>query len=46
MLGQQSGRRVVRTPELVADGEVTRVMAKPVDRIEVDDDSAWSHLDQ
>lgn len=42
MLGHRSGRRPVRTPELLADGEVTRVFAKPEDRIEVDGDSTWT----
>ncbi len=42
MLGRGSGRRPVRTPDLLADGEVTRVIAKPEDRIAVDGDSSWS----
>jgi hypothetical protein len=42
MLGHRSGRPLVKTPEMIADGEVTRVVAEPEDRVVVDGDSAWS----
>lgn len=42
MLGHTRGRSLVKTPEMIADGEVTRVVAEPEDRVVVEGDSAWS----
>jgi len=42
MLGHRHGKRLVKTPELLSDGEVTRVIARPEENVEMDGDSAWT----
>lgn len=42
MLGHRKARHPLKTPELLDDAEVTRVVAEPADRVVIDGDSAWS----
>lgn len=42
MLGHRSGPRLLRTPDLLNDDEVARVVGEPEEKIEVvDGESAW-----
>lgn len=41
LLGHRSGRAPVKTPDLLGDDEVTRVIANPEDRVRVDGQSTW-----
>ncbi len=42
MLGHRKGRQPVKTPELLPDAEVTRVVANSEDRTTIDGQSAWA----